>query len=205
MLVKNKMSTRTVEYGKIDGTDEYHSTSNSSNINCYISGLFVYAGVVALYKGSVLGATMLWGMIPFLWTLGFFRRAQEGEEYHNDDANIMSFAEKVVCLAQRHAKLPQPTFKRYRPENYSKETFDQLLSYLNSKLRQTGYLSAIEELAKLDTRLQLVIVNKDLPTENPDESKIVIPVNVRDNAWLGYPTENTCIINVRREFAKNIS
>lgn len=161
-----------------------------NDINLYM-GLFISAGMIALYNGSVFGMTLCWGIIPFLWTVKCYKRFHASSQSITNDNNVC-INERVIILSEKLAKLSIPIFEQYNSE----DTYNEKLAYLDTRLRQTGYLSAVEELAKIDPRLQLTIVNKDAGFVIPS-GKIVVPVNIRDNSWLGSPTENTCIINVQ--------
>lgn len=92
------------------------------------------------------------------------------------------------------SKLPCPDFSDYT------SVVDHV-EYFSKKLKNVGYLKAVEEISKIDPRVHFSIINKDVPIVDITD-KIIVPVYVHDKIWETEPTNNTMITKVEKTFGE---
>jgi len=177
-----------VEYGAISPKQLADDYTERSILSC----LVVAIGCISLYAGSIIDSVITFSMLPLVWL-------RELSSYCSSNDSD-SFKERINELAEQLTPLPSADLSDYDAKDYpdldDPETLRDLLDYLDDVLHGCGWTRAVEALKEVDPRLELVIVNKAYA----HNSKVEIPVYIRDAGWTGEPTANTMIIGIETTF-----
>lgn len=182
------------------------------------SGVMMGAGLISLLAGAPTDSIIYAALIPAIWydNYGDVNHSEsdtesdtehdvsdtESESHSSAEIpDIDAIMEKNLLIKMQIIRLAQQLCKLSGPRDmgdYKKDsTYDDMIYHFSKIIPKTSYLKTQQALKDLDPRLYLKIVNKESELEDePTPDQVIIPVRVRDSAWIGWPSANTQIIDI---------